>query len=468
MNKICCVLIAVVGFWSGWGRFVSDAAAAELQAGEGLLPVGVARVDITPDGPIRLCGYAVRQKESEGVAERIWAKALAIGSDAEGLCVVVTAEVVGVPAALVERLAERLQRRIGLPRARLAVCTTHTHTGPCVAGVAPHIFAAPLPPDQRARGDRYTQQLAERLEQVVVDAVADRKPARLLFGQGRVDFAMNRRAIRDGRWAGMRRNPDGPVDHALPMLAARAPNGKLRAVLVNYACHCTTYGPGFNKIHGDWAGSAARMIEQAHAGAVALVAIGCGADANPQPRGAASGSEMVDRHGRAIADEVERLLAGRLRPVHTPAVCRFRYMKLPLDHVPDRTELQARLKGPKRTAYYARLLLKRLDRGEKLPGSFPYPIQTWRFGDELIMVFLAGEVVVDYAMRLKKLFGPDRTWVTAYANDAPCYIASARVIREGGYEVDESMNTYDKPSRLSVSAEDLIIQTVCELLGEAK
>ncbi|HID23590.1 MAG TPA: hypothetical protein EYP14_14495 [Planctomycetaceae bacterium] len=64
--------------------------------------------------------------------------------------------------------------------------------------------------------------------------------------------------------------------------------------------------------------------------------------------------------------------------------------------------------------------------------------------------------------------GPDRTWVTAYANDAPCYIASARVIREGGYEVDESMNTYDKPTRLSVAAEELIINTACELLGEVK
>jgi peptide/nickel transport system permease protein len=45
----------------------------------------------------------------------------------------------------------------------------------------------------------------------------------------------------------------------------------------------------------------------------ALVAVGCGADANPEPRGARSGFDMVNRHGKAVAAEVERLLAGRNR-----------------------------------------------------------------------------------------------------------------------------------------------------------
>src|SRR5690242_13878450 len=41
--------------------------------------VGAAKVDITPDFPVRLTGYGNRTKESEGVAQRIWARALAIG-----------------------------------------------------------------------------------------------------------------------------------------------------------------------------------------------------------------------------------------------------------------------------------------------------------------------------------------------------------------------------------------------------
>ena len=45
------------------------------------VPVGVAAVDITPDYPIRMVGYGSRQTESEGIASRLKAKALAIGDD---------------------------------------------------------------------------------------------------------------------------------------------------------------------------------------------------------------------------------------------------------------------------------------------------------------------------------------------------------------------------------------------------
>jgi hypothetical protein len=105
-------------------------------------------------------------------------------------------------------------------------------------------------------------------------------------------------------------------------------------------------------------------------------------------------------------------------------------------------------------------MLERLGRGEALPSSFPYPVQTWAFGEDLGMVFLAGEVVVDYSLRLKRELNAERLWVNAYANAVPCYIASARVIAEGGYEVDTSMDSYDKPTRLDPAAEDLIVKTV--------
>ena len=45
------------------------------------MPVGAAVVDITPDYPIRMMGYESRKKESEGIASRLKARALAIGGD---------------------------------------------------------------------------------------------------------------------------------------------------------------------------------------------------------------------------------------------------------------------------------------------------------------------------------------------------------------------------------------------------
>ena len=83
------------------------------------------------------------------------------------------------------------------------------------------------------------------------------------------------------------------------------------------------------------------------------------------------------------------------------------------------------------------------------------------------MVFLAGEVVVDYDLRLRSELDGKRLWVTAYANDAPCYVASRRLIDEGGYEVDGSMLYYDKPGRLAMEAEGRIVRAVHDQLPES-
>ncbi len=428
---------------------------------DSLIPVGVARIDVTPDGPIRQNGYAARKTESTGVAQRLWAKALALGSDEQGPAILVTVDNCLVPAAVTDEVARRLEKAAQIRRERFVVCASHTHAGPCLKGAAPFIFGEPTPPDQQARIDRYTEQFTGWLEKVALDALAARRPGRLAWAQGRVGFAANRRVVKDGHWVRMGPNLAGPVDHDLPMLRVTDPDGRLRAVLVNYACHAVTVRS--YQIHGDWPGSAQSALEAKHPGVTAMVSAGCGADANPNPFVEAE----VDRHGQAVADEVERLLAGPLRPVRGLPECRLERIELPLDTLPTRDQWQQQAAGTDRPAYYARIVLERLGRGIEPPASFPYLIQTWSFGDDLGMVFLAGEVVADYSLRLKKELGGD-LWVTAYANDVPCYIASRRVIQEGGYEVDGSRPTFDKPARLALETEDRIVAAVHGLLPGRK
>ena len=91
-------------------------------------------------------------------------------------------------------------------------------------------------------------------------------------------------------------------------------------------------------------------------------------------------------------------------------------------------------------------------------------MQVWNFGDKLAMINLGGEVVVDYSIRLKNELGAEHLWINAYSNDVPCYIASRRVIREGGYEADFSMYCYDKPSPLAEGAEDIIVTAVNDMI----
>jgi neutral ceramidase len=427
---------------------------------EDVFPIGVSQIDITPDEPIRLAGYGSRTAPSEGIGQRLWAKAIAFGND-QRPAVLITADLVGVPRDVTEDVARRLQKR-GLERAQLAVAVTHTHTGPSLTGVLPYIFGTPIAAEQEAVIARYSRQLADKLEQAAIAALADRRPSRVAWAVGRVAFAANRRVLKDGKWTAFGIAPAGPVDHELPLLAVRGADGSLRAVLVSYACHATTLEAKHNAVHGDWPGAAQALIQQRHAGAVAMVAIGAGADANPNPRG--GGLQDVDRHAEEVAEEVDRLLATPLRPVTESPVGRFRYVDLSFSRIPERGELAELARKTDTNGYYARSLLERLDRGERIPRTVAYPVQTWTYGDALAMVFLGGEVVADYGLRLKRELDSTRLWVNAYANDVAFYVASKRMIPEGGYEVDRSMVYYGQPGPLADSTEDLIVRTVRELL----
>ena len=423
--------------------------------------IGVARVDITPDHPIRMAGYSSRLTESEGVEQRLWAKALAIGRDQAASALLIAVDNCGVPASMAEEIAGRLEKKAGIERRRIVVCSTHIHTGPCLQNLLPMMFGRPIPEAHKRKIGRYTLQLTDRLEQVALAALADRRPARLAWSQGKVTFAVNRRVIRDGRGVGLGVKRDGAVDHALPVLRVTGAGGKLRALVVNYACHCTTLGGSFNQICGDWAGYAAEYIERDHPGTLCLVTIGCGADADPQPR---RQLDDAKQHGREIATEVGRLLKQNLKPIHGPLACRRERIRLPFDKIPTRDQWESRAGRDDPVGYHARVQLARLDRGEALQTELVYPVQTWAFGEDLAMVFLAGEVVVDYALRFKKEFDADRLWVTAYANDVPCYIPSRRILAEGGYEAEGAMVYYDRPGRLVPEVEDLIAAAVHRLL----
>jgi putative membrane-bound dehydrogenase-like protein len=413
---------------------------------------GVAEVDVTPDHPIRLNGFGFRRTESEGVYQRIHARALAIDTGDGSPAVLLTADVLGIPADIYDELARRLAK-VGVKKERLAVTATHTHTGPMLKGANPTIFGTPIPKEHQANIDRYTPKFLDGLESAALAAIKDLKPAKLSWGVGKVSFARNRR----GR-------PVAPTDHDLPVLFVKDPGGKVLAVYLSYACHAVTLS--FNKVGGDWPGYAAAAIEDTFPGAVALVSIGCGADQNPNSGVTGDKTDVAKEQGREVAAEVKRLSEHFLAPVTGKLTAKVQTLELPLAALPTRQEWEEKAKRTDAIGYHARVNLARLDRGEKLPTKVDYPVQTWAFGDSLAMAHLPGEVVVDYALRLKDELDRRRLWVTAYANNAPCYIPSERVLKEGGYEGGGAMIYYDLPVPFAPGLEAKIVSAVKEPIGQ--
>lgn len=411
---------------------------------------GVARVDITPRESIWMAGYASRTKPSEGVRQHLYAKALALEDSSGVVSVLVTADLGGFRADVTKQIAERITATHGLPRERFVLNSSHTHSGPLTT--VRRYSTYPLDESHKQVVLRYQAQLIDNVVKLIGEAMAKREPATLSYQQGLAGFAVNRRRASHPEYP-------GPTDHDVPVLAVKNAAGSLLAIAFGYACHATVLSD--YQINADWPGYAQAAIESRYPEAVALFVNGCSADQNPLPRRKV---ELAERYGDTLAIAVDDVLKGKMKPLGGPLRVAYDTVALPF-RVPTKAELDGRLNDPNRTVRgHAERMLKILASGEKLMEAYPYPVHVWQFGHDLTFIGLAGEVVVDYSLRLKKAYGATDTWVSAYNDDVFSYVPSLRVLKEGGYEGGGAMLFGTLPGPFRSAVEETVIEKVDELV----
>jgi len=431
--------------------------------------VGAAVEVITPPQPMPMAGYASRgARHAEGTLTELYAKALALEDGRGERAVLVTLDLVGIERELSRAICARLESRHGLKRRQILLSASHTHTGPVVAkNLRPMHFELFDAADRQLVND-YAALLEERVDMAVGRALEALAPAEVVWGSGTAGFAVNRRnnpeaEVHQRRSAG---TLAGPSDHAVPVLAVRR-DGRLVAAAFGYACHCTVLGT--MEWSGDYAGFAMQTVEAAHPGATALFWAGCGGDQNPLPRRTV---ELARQYGDELAASVNAVLAGELRPVADRLQTSYREIPLAFGELPTREALVQQSESKNLyEASRARQLLARLAAGEPLPATYPYPLTLWRLGDEVRWHALGGEVVVDYALRLKAetgdaALGNRNVWVAAYSQDVMAYIPSRRVLLEGGYEGVGAMVYYGQPTAWSEQVEEQIVEAAHEQARE--
>lgn len=420
--------------------------------------VGVGKEDITPLQPIRLAGYASRTTPHESVDQPIWVKALAIQDGVGKTTVILTADTIGTPRWFNDELAARLEKELGIAREHFLFGNSHSHSTPVLHRSLTAMYG--LDEAETRTVEEYTKMFLEKSFSAAAKAVKDLEPVKLEFGKSEATFAGNRRQF-GPKGVNFGINPDGAVDHEVPVLRMTRADGSMKAVLFGYACHCTT--PGAEQaVSGDWAGHAQAHLEQVYPSAMALFITGCGADANPHPRGSII---LARAHGLHLAGAVARALTNPMRPVAGGIRASFGRADLPLAPLPPRAHYEEKLQDKSPSVQrYAQEHLRKLDAGEKLMTSYDAPLQVLRFGDAFTMIALSGETCVDYSLRLKRELPGQLLWVAGYCNDVFAYVPSMRILTEGGYEADYSMMYYGFPTRFDHAVENVLIKKVHELV----
>ncbi len=438
---------------------LTAAALGRVSATDSAWKAGAAKVAITPSEPMWMAGYASRTHPAEGKLTELWAKALVLEDRDGNRGVVLTLDLVGIDRTLSRAICESLKEQYGLQREQIVICTSHTHSGPVVGhNLAPlHYLLFDEP--QRQAIDGWVATFHKQVVAMVGEAIGKLAPSELTWGSGTAKFAVNRREnpaadVPQWRTDG---KLHGPSDHDVPVLAVRDADQNLTAVLFGYACHATTLS-GY-QWSGDYPGYAQMDLEEEHPDCVALFFAGCGADQNPLPRGTV---EMARHYGEQLATAVDSvLLTTQMHPVEGTLRTSYAEIDLPLDTLPTREKIELNSKSDNRyEVARASMLLEQIDDGVPLSQSYPYPVSAWSIGDDLKFVTLGGEVVVDYAIRLKSELAGTQTWVSGYANDVMAYIPSRRVLSEGGYEGGGAMVYYGLPTVWSPEIENNIAHEV--------
>lgn len=430
---------------------------------------GFGKSDITPTEPLRLSGYSVRSKPFEGVADPLHARALVLqrqDQPTHTALVLVSVDSIAVTAALTIDIASWLDSKFGISRSQLVLSSTHSHAAPVIYGGLTNLFREPLSDQENEVAKRYSQYLVAQIKAAIEAAISQQHACHLHFGTSSANFAIQRRVIRDGKWSGFGETPEGSVDRTVRLLECRGDDGKVLGAAFMYACHCTTLGPEFNQVSGDWAGLSASKLEQIHPGAIFLPIIGCGADANPTPRG---GYAFAQQHAAEMVDSVQAARKNATTEILQPATTHFGHAGL-APEIPTADDLDKRLAtaaNSTQTRWAETMKSIRAKRG-RLPETVPMPIHVWRFGEQLNWVFLGGEVVSEYQPAIANRLGKAPTWVAAYCDDVFAYVASERMRAEGGYEVDESMYFYMQPGRWQAGTQKVIESRIDELIHESQ
>lgn len=412
-----------------------------LSAGEFDWKAGTARSVITPKKQLWMAGYGARTAPAEGKQHDLLIRALALEDAGRHRAVILSSDLLGIPKSIYETVCQQVKARFNLDRSQIMLHASHTHCGPVLKSSLQDIY--PLNEQQLADVSEYSEWLTGEIVRTIGAAIDNLQPATVSRGMGTTDFAVNRRTNREPDVPALREQNllVGPVDHTTPTLAVFNSKGQLKAMVFTYACHNTTLS--YQQWCGDYAGFAQFELEEKYPGATAMFCMGCGADQNPLPRRTL---ENCQKYGSQLAQAVAKTLSQPMTPVRSKLETRHAFVTLVMDPMPPVAKLEKMSSEPASyTQRWAKRLLEEINAGKKHELEYDYPIQAWRLGGDQLWITLGGEVVVDYALRLKAEFG-DQTWVSGYVNDVMAYIPSRRVLLEGGYEGQSSMMVYGMPS----------------------
>jgi hypothetical protein len=417
---------------------------------------GFARVDVTPPLGIPIPGY-FKMRIADGVLDPLVVECVAV-SDGANSALIYSVDDVHLTNPFFEKAFPAITAATGVPRDRIYVHSTHTHTG---ATDWPKGY---FNEEQKRLTAMYADWRIDKLADAGRFALADMAPAKIAVAKTecRGISCIRRYRMKDGSVRtnpGMRNpnvdHPLGTPDESLQLVRFKR-EGAPDIAIVNFGTHPDTVGG--TKYSADWPGVVRRTFEDGIGDGVACMFLnGAQGDVNhhkymSEPARAAlytkrdSGENpkaIAEFVGHAVAgaamsvwDICEDVPAGEVRgmvkahpmPANLPTADELKWVELfdagRKDEIPlGRMEiLTLTSKGSR---------VRSLKNG---PDHFDILVSSLAIGDSVAFAGLPCEPFVDIGRDIKAQSPFKMTLVTCLTNGSEGYIPSTKAHHEGGYE----------------------------------
>lgn len=403
----------------------------------GDLRAGIAKIDITPDNPVKLYGYSSRKTLSEGVHDPLSARAIVFENNGKRV-VLVSSDLGSYGDEVFPTIQKSILDKFNLKESELFLSAIHSHSSPILSL-------------NEETGDpnniQYTETLNQKLLTVIGEAFNNLKPVHTGVGVGSSPVGSNRREMKPDGSITLGRNPYGPTDKEVLVMKIVAPDGTLIGALYDYATHATSLGPGNMQVSGDVLGISAQFVEKI-----------LGKDAVSPVFAGASGN--IDPWYRVLPDFntepgwiPEPVLLGSLLGEEVIHV--FRNIK----EVNPGGEINtsfATIECPRRK------MAENNDRiaEEDQRTTIPVNITVARVGDNVAFVGFNVEMLTEIGMAIKSGSPYKHTFVITHCNGSSGYLPPAELYKEGGYEVNST--------RFEIGSADMVVKKALRMLYDLK
>jgi hypothetical protein len=419
------------------------------------LRAGLAEADITPKVPVEKVGW-LRRILADTIVDPLYARALVLESEAARIAFVAL-DVISVRWHQVCAIRSTAAR-LGIPETHVLVAATHNHAGPavCSSGFTP-------------RDDAYVGFMLERTAQALGRAAANLAPARIAVAsaiEGRVAF-IRRYFMRDGS---VRTHPpiaspeircaEGVVDPEVGVLCVQDMAGKVRGLVVNFACHPTQHG-GDTCISAGFPGQLSLALKEQFGGdCVTLFLNGAFGNAHAANPLDPESTEDMRWIGATLASDAARLVPQMGFRDAAALSAQTAVVRLPLRDLAGPFGLAAehqQMFGEEGVYDEMRRQLerRRAERDHELAE-----VQCVRIGDDTAFVGIPAEYFSQLALRIKMNSRVPNTFVVGAANGMLGYVPHREAFEHGGYEV-----TLAGGSKLVPEAGDMLADAALDLLG---